>query len=153
MSQCKMKKRLKVETNLSYLTHMREPFWFLIGRYGDLICSAAGVQNCCIAFAFWLEEQWRNTKHMIWLVAWSLPSENEELGASPGGHAKGLIFNSFQLPLKGLVFKSIKRLLGVEKLGQDYINLWWHLKCQREIIFIHFIRRNNLSPIYQQLLF
>lgn len=57
------------------------------------------------------------------LIPRSPPSENEELGASPGGHAKGLIFDSFQLPLKGLAFKSIKRLLGVEKLGQDYINL------------------------------
>lgn len=53
----------------------------------------------------------------------SLLSGNEELGSSPRGDATGLGFDSFNPPLKCLVFKSIKRLSGVEKLGQDYINL------------------------------
>lgn len=61
--------------------------------------------------------------HILHLFHQSLLSENEELGSSAGGNATGLIFDSVQLPLKCLVFKSIKRLLGVEKLGQDYINL------------------------------
>lgn len=55
--------------------------------------------------------------------SWSLLSGNKELGSSLRSDATGLVFDSPPLTLKCLGFKSIKRLSGVENLGQDYINL------------------------------